>query len=198
VLTGASGGGLRLRPVPEPASRARVLLVLAEAARTRTRVRLAHRSWRGAAGERALDPYGLVFHAGRWYLTGHDHSKSEVRTFRVDRVDVVVPTAETFAEPGGFDPVAHVTAALASVPYRHEVEVVLETGIDQARRRIPASVATLREVDGGVLMVARAERLDGMAQMLAGLGWPFTVRAPAELRAEVHALAARLASFADR
>jgi hypothetical protein len=31
--------------------------------------------------------------------------------------------------------------------------------------------------------------------MLAGLGWPFAVREPAELRAEVRSLAARLAAW---
>jgi len=43
----------------------------------------------------------------------------------------------------------------------------------------------------------RAEHLDGAARMLAGLGWPFTVESPAELRAEVRALAGRLLGYAD-
>ncbi len=43
----------------------------------------------------------------------------------------------------------------------------------------------------------RAERLDGAAQMLAGLGWPFTIERPAELAAEVRALAARLLAHAE-
>jgi hypothetical protein len=34
--------------------------------------------------------------------------------------------------------------------------------------------------------------------LLAGLGWEFTVERPEELRAAVHALAARLAAAADR
>ena len=47
-------------------------------------------------------------------------------------------------------------------------------------------------------MRCRAERLDGMAQMLAGLGHPFTVVRPAELRAAVADHAARLAGYATR
>lgn len=39
--------------------------------------------------------------------------------------------------------------------------------------------------------------LDGVAVLLAGLGWPFTVREPAELRAEVRALAARLDAWGE-
>ncbi|WP_371812808.1 WYL domain-containing protein [Saccharopolyspora sp. ASAGF58] len=28
----------------------------------------------------------MVFHSGRWYVTGHDHRSGEARTFRVDRI----------------------------------------------------------------------------------------------------------------
>jgi predicted DNA-binding transcriptional regulator YafY len=169
-----------------------VLLLLAAAARDRQRVRLRYRSWRGEDTERDLDTYGLVFHSGRWYASGFDHRRGEVRTFRVDRVAGLTPLPVTYAEPEDFDVVAHVTRSLAAVPYAHEVEVVLETTLVEARRRVPAAVATLSETDGGVLMRARAERLDGMAQMLAGLGWPFAVHAPPELREAVRALARRL------
>ncbi|WP_446210371.1 hypothetical protein [Micromonospora sp. IBSANI012] len=55
----------------------------------------------------------------------------------------------------------------------------------QARRRIPPSVGTLTEVADGVRLTTRAEHLDGAAQMLAVLGWPFTIERPAELRAGV-------------
>ncbi|MCW2984753.1 MAG: Helix-turn-helix type 11 domain protein, partial [Conexibacter sp.] len=48
------------------------------------------------------------------------------------------------------------------------------------------------------LLRVRAERLDGMARMLAGLGAPFTVIEPPALRDEVAALAARLADSAKR
>jgi predicted DNA-binding transcriptional regulator YafY len=68
------------------------LLTLAEATRERRRVRVAYRSWRGEDSERELDPYGLVFHSGRWYATGFDHRRGEVRSFRLDRMRSVEPT----------------------------------------------------------------------------------------------------------
>ena len=40
----------------------------------------------------------------------------------------------------------------------------------------------------------RADSLDWVAGMLAGLGCDFTIHAPDELRASVHALAERLAA----
>lgn len=174
------------------------VLALAHAAGLRQRVRLRYRSWAGADSERDLDPYGLVLHSGRWYVTGHDSRSGQVRTFRVDRVRSVRPGDETFEPPQEFQPVRHVTEALAAVPYAHEVEVVLATTMDAARRRIPPTAATLTETEDGVLLSARAERLDGLAAMLAGLGWPFTIRKPAALRGEVRALSDRLRAWGER
>ena len=100
--------------------------------------------------------------------------------------------------PEGFDPVGHVTRSLAGVPYRWEVEVLLETDLEQARRRVPPSVAELTETQDGILLRTRAQDLTGMAQLLAGLGWPFTIVRPDELRTAVTECATRLAAFAER
>src|SRR5258706_2759340 len=71
-------------PVRQPASPSiEVLLVLAEAARHQQPVSIAYTTWRGRSGERRLDPYGLGLHAGPWYVTGHDHNRQAVRTFRL-------------------------------------------------------------------------------------------------------------------
>jgi len=185
-------------PVRQPApTGTEVLLVLAEAARHRHPVRLDYTSWHGRSSERGLDPFGLVFHSGRWYVTGRDHATGSVRTFRLDRIGAIRASDGAFEVPAEFDPTGHVLASLASVPYAHEVSVVLHTSLAQARRRIPASVGTLTEVADGVRLTTRAEHLDGAAQMLAGLGWSFSIERPAELRAEVRALADRLRIHAD-
>ncbi|MFG3421566.1 helix-turn-helix transcriptional regulator [Micromonospora sp. NPDC049460] len=186
------------RPTAEARPATGTLLTLGAAARHRRRVRLDYRSWSGAASRRQLDPYGLVFHAGRWYVTGHDHLRGEVRTFRLDRIGEVETGTETFVVPDGFDPVAEVTRSLAGVPYAHDVEVLLETDLATARRRVPPSVAELAESADGVLLRTRAENLDGMAQLLAGLGWPFTVLSPDALRTAVTEHARRLAGWAGR
>ncbi|MFG3554730.1 helix-turn-helix transcriptional regulator [Micromonospora sp. NPDC047557] len=186
------------RPEPQARPASGTLLALAAAARHRQRVSLDYRSWRGELSHRDLDPYGLVFHAGRWYVTGHDHRRGEVRTFRLDRIGAVTPGAATFTVPDGFDAVAWLTRSLAGVPYRHEVEVLLETDLVAARRRIPASVAELTASGDGVLLRARAESLPGMAALLAGLGCAFTVRHPDALRTAVAEHARRLADWAAR
>ncbi|ACZ86967.1 helix-turn-helix transcriptional regulator [Streptosporangium roseum] len=184
-------------PASASAPKAGPLLALADAARHRQTVRLAYRSWRGESSERDLDPYGIVFHSGRWYAAGFDHGSGEVRTFRVDRVAGAVRAGRSFDDPGDFDAVAHVVGSLSAVPYRHEVKVLLAVPLEEARGRIPAETATLTETADGILLETRAEQLGGMAQMLAGLGWPFTVITPDELRGEIRALAGRLMEAAS-
>ncbi|MFV2175956.1 helix-turn-helix transcriptional regulator [Actinomadura sp. LOL_016] len=174
------------------------VLTLAGAAREHRRVRLRYRSWRGDDSERDLDPHGLVFHSGRWYVTGHDHRSGETRTFRVDRVVSARARPERFEPPAGVDPVAHVTRSLAAAPYAHEIEVLLETTLAEARRRVPPTVAALTGRNGAVVLTARAERLDGAARMLAGLGVPFTIRRPDALRGHVRDLARLLDEQAAR
>ncbi len=176
-----------------------VLLELAEAAHQRRTVTIDYTAWDGRSGQRSLDAYGLVFHAGRWYVTGRDHLRGEVRTFRLDRIAQVRPADGSYDVPSGFDPAEHVLAGIAAVDWKHEVAVVLHTTPDEAKRRLPPTIGILTERSDGVLLKARVERLDGMAQMLAGLGWSFTIDKPDALRAEVAALADRLkAAVASR
>lgn len=82
-----------------------VLLTLAQASRSRHTVALGYRSWREERSERDLDPYGVVFHAGRWYVIGYDHLRDSLRTFRIDRIASITPRDATFTLPAGFDPV---------------------------------------------------------------------------------------------
>jgi predicted DNA-binding transcriptional regulator YafY len=180
---------------PAVAADTGTVLTLATAASQHQRVRLRYRSRAEQDSERDLDPYGLVLHSGRWYVTGRDGKSGELRTFRVDRVSEALLSGVSFDPPADFDPVQHVTRSLAAVPHAHEIEVVLATTLENAKRRIPPTVATLAETEGGVLLTGRAEHLAGLAAMLAGLGWPFTVRRPAALRDEVRALSDRLRAW---
>ena len=147
---------------------------------------------------RVVDPYGLVFHVGRWYLVAHDHRSDEVRSFRLDRIVAVRPTGAVFEAPPNFDAVAHVTRQWAGLPWKWEVEVLIDADVAQVRRRIPPALADVTETARGVRLSCRAQSLPGMAQMLAGLGWPFTVVRPDELRAALVEHAAQLVRCAGR
>jgi predicted DNA-binding transcriptional regulator YafY len=174
-----------------------VALLLADAIRRRRRLRTAYRSFSGEESRRELSPHGLVVHSGCWYLAAHDHSREDLRTFRVDRMwRTVLVDEPALAPPDGFDAVAHVSRSLARVPWDWEVEVVLDLPVDQAADRIPPTLGELFETPDGTLLRMRVTSLDWMAGVLAGLGCAFTIQRPSELRASVRALAGRLSESA--
>ncbi len=174
---------------------AELLLLVSDAIRRRHRLLTAYTSFAGERSDRELSPYGVVVHSGRWYLAAYDHGREALRTFRVDRMDAV-SMATTPAEPvpEGFDAVAHVAHSLASVPWRWEVEVLLDLPLATTAERIPSTLAELVDAGEGTqtLLRMRVESLDWMASVLARLGCDFTVVGPPELRESVVALARRL------
>jgi predicted DNA-binding transcriptional regulator YafY len=192
------------RDTPEPATPGGVrpatdtVLTLGAATRAHERLTLTYRTRTGETSRRDFDPYGLVFHKGRWYAVGQDHRRAEIRSFRLDRIVTAERSGATFEAPDGFDAVAHLNRQWAGLPWLWEVEVLIEADVTQVRRRVPANVADVTEAAGGVLLRCRAQRLDGMAQMLSGLGWPFTVVRPDELHAALVEHATRLTQYAGR
>lgn len=168
------------------------LLALASAAQARRTVAMDYTAWDGRESRRDLDVYGLVLHSGRWYVTGHDHGRDDVRTFRLDRIASVDLRDDTYVVPVDFDAGAQVVSGIGAVRWSHQVAVVLRTTLADARETLPPSVGRLSEHVDGVLLEARAERLDGMARLLAGLGWDFEVIGPDALRDELVDLAERL------
>ncbi|MFS8520785.1 MAG: WYL domain-containing protein [Micromonosporaceae bacterium] len=189
--------GFRLRPRtdgPRPAPP--ILTLLGGAVRDRRRVVLRYRPRDEPESVCELDPYGLVYHAGAWYLTGHDHRRGEVATYPVAAIVGVDLTGDRFTPPEDFDPVAHVTGAGTPGP-TWEVEALLEADLARARERLPAT-AQLTQTADGVLLRARVARLEEAAAWLAGLGRPFTILRPDELREAVAAHAADLAAYARR
>ena len=169
------------------------VLLLADAIRRRRRVRVTYRAFSGDETRRELSPHGLVVHSGRWYLAAHDHLRDDLRTFRVDRMKRLRVVREAAVDaPEGFDGVAYVSTSLARVPWRWEVEVLLDLPVDEAARRVPATLAELVDEDGATVLRMRVGSLDWMATVLAGLGCGFSIRRPDELRASVRDLGDRL------
>jgi predicted DNA-binding transcriptional regulator YafY len=174
------------------------VLMLAEAIRRGRRLRSSYRAFNGERTVRELSPYGIVVHSGRWYLSAYDHTRTDLRTFRLDRMSrVAIAEEPARAAPEGFDAVAHVSRSLASVPWEWEVEVVLDLTLERAAERIPATLGQLGEHDRGTLLRMHVGTLEWMASVLAGLGCDFTIVRPDELRESVRALAGRLAASAS-
>ncbi|MEU3417702.1 helix-turn-helix transcriptional regulator [Streptomyces murinus] len=183
-----------------------VLLTLADAVRHRRPVSIRYTDRADRRSERTLHPYGIVAHAGRWYVTGEDASRAEDRTFRLDRIGAARTLPGTFEPPSGPDPAERVLAAFATAEYRHQVTLRIHGTPAHLRTRLPATVATLDDPTGDRAPTAErwlrvrlhAERLDWLPPLLASLDRPFVIEGPDELRVLMAEFAERLTSYADR
>jgi proteasome accessory factor B len=158
---------------------------LHDAIRQRAAVRFDYHS-----APRQVDPYGLLFRSGFWYLVGWDHGREALRTFRVDRMGGPPTLGEggSFELPAGFDPSSEVPAE----PWRiGEGDTVrAEVRIDTVQA--PAVVAELGEEavlsrgeDGSVVVGLDVANEVAFRSWLLGLLDHAEVLGPAGLREEV-------------
>lgn len=95
-------------PTQEPPPEVLALLGhLRRAIRERRTVRFRYHARHTAGGgegteDRRADPYSLAHTGGAWYLVGHCHRRGDVRTFRLDRIEALATTDQTFVRPPGF------------------------------------------------------------------------------------------------
>ena len=168
------------------------LATLSDAARNETRVTLQYRSAQGARTERGVDPYGLAYRSGRWYVVGMCHLRGGMRSFRLDRVEGVEPLAARFSRPPHFDPLATLVSSIASLPRTHAIEVLLATDLATAKRELFPAAGVLEWAGDWVLFRAQADDLDWFARELARLPFAFRILTPSALRSKIRALADRL------
>jgi proteasome accessory factor B len=140
---------------------------------------------------RTVSPWGLRSGRGHWFLIGHDHDRSAMRTFRLSRVTgpvTVTAQPRTVLPPEDFD----VASAQDSTD---------PDGAVRARVRVtPGRAASLRRraVDepdpwSAVVISVQADTMDELVGLLCGAGPDATVLEPAPV---VEAVTAALAGLA--
>ncbi|MDA8293658.1 MAG: WYL domain-containing protein [Actinomycetota bacterium] len=148
--------------------------------------------------KRTVDPAGLRFTRGRWYLVGYDRGRSGGRTFRVDRMEAAPTAGEpgTAALPAGFD----AAGAFARDPWQFGAgdEVVVDVEVDAVAAgsvvaELGPSVVAERRSDGSVLVRLTVNDEEALVRWVLGLLDHAEIVAPAEVRAR---LVDRLAALA--
>jgi predicted DNA-binding transcriptional regulator YafY len=182
---------------PEPpAVSGELLLRIAEAVRRRRALAIGYVRRDGVESRRTIDPFGLVARRGRWYVPARDHRSGEVRTFRADRIaSAAIGEPAAPADPG-FDAEAHVTAMLATVPARWQVEVLVHAPLAAIEPWAPPTLAALAAEGAWTRLRMGVDSLDWAAGFLARLGADLRVVAPEELRAALAELGTRLLAAA--
>lgn len=149
---------------------------------------------------RALEPYGVVYRFGHWYVVGRDQDRDAPRSFRVDRL-VGAPTAgpaRSFEPPPGVDPAAFLRADPLS--YGDEAPVVARVLVDATRSAwvvddLGGDAVVERRADGTVVVELRVVNRSAFRTWVLGLLEHAEVLEPPELRTNV---VAWLRALADR
>jgi predicted DNA-binding transcriptional regulator YafY len=158
-----------------------ILTTLSVASRLRSRVRLRYTSAEGETS-RLFDPYAVIFYQERWYTVGYCHLRDGLRVFRLDRMQEAAIVNARFSPLENFDAFNYMLNSFEAIPDEWNVDVLLDTSVEMARRNIPRELATLVQEGGRVRLRASIRDLDDMARTIVRLGCPFTVLHPPELR----------------
>jgi proteasome accessory factor C len=178
---------------------ARHLRQLVAAARSRHTVEIDYGSASSHRAEwRKLDPYGIVHHAGQWYVVGHCHKRGDTRTFRIDRIASLTPTETRFEIPRDFDLDAYRTERLY-VPSANSVSVRVHLdSVATARVGAAWPVGDVTHLDDGSSeIVIDCEGFEWVTGWVLGFGRHAWIVEPSDaaaaMRARVEALSAALA-----
>lgn len=172
------------------------LPMLHAAVRDRAEVRF---GYRGAP--RRVQPHGLLFRDGYWYLVGWDLDRRAQRNFRVDRIEGAVEPGE----PGSFEPPEfEPSQALPRHPWLVGAEdvvtaVVVVDAVLAGKLTEELGEVAVREQrpDGSTVFGFPVTNRAAFRGWLLGLGRHAEVLGPPELRAEVVAWLEALAGRDD-
>jgi predicted DNA-binding transcriptional regulator YafY len=142
-------------------------------------------SGRPAPEQRQIEPWGVVWWHGRWYVVGHDGARDDVRVFRLSRI---VGDAEPTGEPGTVKVPADtdlraLVARMAGEEPRATATARVRAGAAHAlRREAVSSEADTAGWDRLQLGYSDPERF---AERVAGYGADVVVLEPPEAREAV-------------
>ena len=159
------------------------------------RIRVRYHRWTAPQDViRTLEPYGVVFKAGRWYLVARGTDR--IRTYRVSQIRRVWTLDMRFDRPDGFDLAGHWRAYLDDFDVRRQrgVAVVrlsadllahLPDLVEPAVARAARESAEPTDRDGWLRVVIPIESVEHATGMLLRLGANAEVLAPTELRERI-------------
>jgi predicted DNA-binding transcriptional regulator YafY len=172
-----------------------VLSAVSSAAQLQQCVHIQYHPNQGEDTERDFDPYGLTYYLHKWYVVGYCHLRQDLRSFRLDRITHIHAVDAHFKRPEGFDPLAHMMQAIATLPRKFAFELLLKTDIKTAQNEVFDVLGILEPSEEGIIMRGSVEDLDWLARQISIFSFDFVVREPEELRAELTKHAAKLVSL---
>ena len=172
----------------------RTLLPIQQALVSRRLLQLVYRAReRDQDTTRDVEPMGIFFAGGLWYLVGWCRLRGEVRHFRFDRIRRLNLRNERFAPRQDFSLRHHLASIEANSP-KIEVRVrFAATALERVRTESHTGVLEEIPTDRGTEVRLFTYSVEWCARWLLSFGPDAEALAPPGLRQQVHALARDLA-----
>ncbi len=174
------------------------LAPLLDALEQQRSVTIRYASYQQPPVSRRVDPYGLLFRLGRWYMSGYCHLRHELRTFRLDRLQHIDLLEHTFNRPEHFNSAEHFTQSLHGMPGNLDVQVLLHTDQTTAAQAMGSTASMLKPLRDGLLLSTRTDSCHCLALWLSQLPFDFSILEPIELKQALKLQAERLLHIAQR
>jgi len=174
------------------------LAPLLDALEQQRSVTIRYAAYQQAPVARQVDPYGLLFRSGRWYMSGYCHLRQQLRTFRLDRLQHIGLLDHSFSRPDSFDSAEHFTQSLYGMPGNTDVQVMLHTDQYSAAQAMGSTASMLKPQPEGLLLNTRTDSCYCLALWLSQLPFDFSIIEPPELKQALKQQAERLLHIAGR
>jgi len=169
-----------------------ILAALAEAWLSQHQVKISYRTLaREKATERVIEPYFIEpaapGHAS--YVIAYCHRTNSLRTFKIERIEVIELTTEPYTIPPDFDPNAFLSSSWGIV-VKGEVKTIRLKFIPQIARVTEETVWHPSQVlekqgDGSVIMTLRVTDTVELRSWILGWGEKVEVLEPDEIREKI-------------
>jgi predicted DNA-binding transcriptional regulator YafY len=98
--------------------------------------------------ERVVEPYGMAFQWGQWYMAAYCHLRKSMRTFRVDRIQEIESLVERFTVPSDFNVREYLQHAM-EYETTHRVVVLVDAELAESIREWDSNWLEITDHDDG-------------------------------------------------
>ncbi len=174
----------------------RTILPVQQAIVSRRVLRLRYRAkGRDSETVREVEPLGVAFSTGAWYLVAWCRLRKAFRHFKLERLVGLEVLGERFEPRPDFSLTEHLRRELQSDERLPARVWFASEALERARRESMAAFASERRADGGVEVEMTTFCYQWLARWLLSFGAEAEALSPPELRERV---AAEVASLSDR